>query len=196
MSASDADVMIVDLEDFTPPSRRNEARSGLVDLLGRWRKEDRVTAVRINALDEDEPLDLAAAMPGQPDIIAYPMAASADQMRALHAAVSQGGTSTEYGVTDPAGNGAGVVDVRNCRRKPRIRAALLGAEAAGCERARPRWCGARSRAPPIRARMPGSADQRRRRFSDAEAPATKRARPAARLPLQVLAASGACATDQ
>lgn len=56
-----ADGLIVDLEDFTPASRRDEARRGLVELLSRWRQAGYMVAVRINSLDNDGPIDLAAA---------------------------------------------------------------------------------------------------------------------------------------
>jgi citrate lyase subunit beta / citryl-CoA lyase len=134
MQRSGADVLIVDLEDFTPPARRDEARRGLPSLLRRWRDAGRIVAVRINALDADGPTDLAAAMPTRPDIVAYPMAASAEQMHALHAALSHWedalgiapGTTEILPVCETA---LGVVDVRAIAGgSPRIRAALLGAE--------------------------------------------------------------------
>src|SRR5689334_16954237 len=81
MLDSGADALIVDLEDFTPPARRDEARRNVAMLLERWREAGRVAAVRINALDTDGPTDLAAAMAGHPHVVAYPMAASAEQMR-------------------------------------------------------------------------------------------------------------------
>jgi citrate lyase subunit beta / citryl-CoA lyase len=134
MLHSGADVLIVDLEDFTPPDRRDAARGGLVKLLRRWREAGRVAAVRINALDADGPADLAAAMPARPDVVAYPMAASAQQMRALDAALSDGearlgiapGTTGILPVCETA---LGVADVRSIAAgSARIRAALLGAE--------------------------------------------------------------------
>jgi len=134
MQRSGADVLIVDLEDFTPSARRDEARCALANLLQRWRDAGRVTAVRINALDADGPIDLAAAMPARPDVIAYPMAASAEQMHALHAALTQwegkldiaSGTTEILPVCETA---LGVVDVRAIAGgSSRIRAALLGAE--------------------------------------------------------------------
>ena len=90
--------------------------------------------MRINALDGDGPLDLAAAMPARPDVVAYPMAASAAQMRALHVALAHWervvgiapGTTAILPVCETA---LGVVDVRAIAAgSPRIRAALLGAE--------------------------------------------------------------------
>ncbi len=134
MQHSGADVLIVDLEDFTPPARREEARRGLSGLLQGWRDAGRIVAVRINALDADGPIDLAAAMPARPDIVAYPMASSAAQMQALHAALTQWeetlgiapGTTEILPVCETA---LGVVDVRTIAGgSPRIRAALLGAE--------------------------------------------------------------------
>ena len=134
MERSEADVLIIDLEDFTPPARRDEARGLLVTLLPRWRDAGRVTAVRINALDTDGPSDLAATMPARPDVVAYPMAATSEQMRALHAALTHWeevlgiapGTTEIMPVCETA---LGVVDVRTIAGgSSRIRAALLGAE--------------------------------------------------------------------
>jgi len=134
MQRSGADVLIVDLEDFTPPARRDEARRGLASLLQRWRDAGRVAVVRVNALDAEGPTDLAAAMPARPDVVAYPMAASAAQMHALHAALTHWegilgivpGTTEILPVCETA---LGVVDVRAIAGgSPRIRAALLGAE--------------------------------------------------------------------
>ncbi|MDH4052666.1 MAG: CoA ester lyase [Rubrivivax sp.] len=134
MQRSGADALIVDLEDFTPPARREQARLGLANLLQRWRDSGHVTVVRINALDADGPTDLAAAMQGRPDVVAYPMAASAAQMHALHTALShwERTLSIELGTTEilPVCETAlGVVEVRSlAAASPRIRAALLGAE--------------------------------------------------------------------
>ncbi len=134
MQRCGADALIVDLEDFTPPERRDEARRGLATLLQCWRDAGRIVAVRINALDAEGATDLAAAMPARPDVVAYPMAASAAQMRALHEAISQwesavgiaSGTTEILPVCETA---LGVLDIRAIAGgSPRIRAALLGAE--------------------------------------------------------------------
>jgi citrate lyase subunit beta/citryl-CoA lyase len=134
MTTSGADALILDLEDFTPPPRRVEARGRLPALLANWRTAGCVTVVRINALDGDGPADLAAAMPARPDVIAYPMAATAAQMRALDAAIAQwettlgiaAGATTILPVCETA---LGVADVRViAAASPRIRSALLGAE--------------------------------------------------------------------
>src|SRR5689334_22122901 len=73
MLRSGADVVIVDFEDSTPLERRDEPRRAIVDFLQHFREAGAVTAVRINSLDGDGPVDLAAAMPARPDLIAYPM---------------------------------------------------------------------------------------------------------------------------
>ena len=134
MEASGADALIVDLEDFTPTEKRDEARRGVAALLQRWREAGRIAAVRINALDEDGPMDLEAAMAGRPDVVSYPMASTAAQMRALHDALAQweARLGIPPGVTEivPVCETAlGVVDVRAIAAgSPRIRMALLGAE--------------------------------------------------------------------
>jgi citrate lyase subunit beta/citryl-CoA lyase len=134
MQESGADVLIGDLEDFTPVARRDDARRGLASLLQRWRDAGRIAAVRINALDGDGPADLAAAMPARPDVVLYPMAASAAQMQALDTALGQwehrlgiAAGSTE--IVPVCETALGVVDVRAIAGgSARIRAALLGAE--------------------------------------------------------------------
>lgn len=132
--ASAADVLIADLEDFTPPGQRAEARRAIAPLLVAWNERGKVSAVRINALETEGPDDLAAAMPGRPCIVAYPMASTAAQMQALHAALSRWeereriapGTTEILPVCETA---AGVVEVRAmAAASPRIRCALLGAE--------------------------------------------------------------------
>jgi citrate lyase subunit beta/citryl-CoA lyase len=134
MQGSGADALIVDLEDFTPPARRAEARRGLATLLRRWRDAGRVVAVRINALDADGPLDLAAAMPARPDVIAYPMATTAAQMHVLDAAIAQweatlGVVAGATAILPVCETALGVLDVRAIAGgSTRIRAALLGAE--------------------------------------------------------------------
>jgi citrate lyase subunit beta/citryl-CoA lyase len=134
MAACEADVLIVDLEDFTPPPRRGEARTALPGLLAQWRARGKVTVVRVNALEADGPLDLAAAMPARPDVIAYPMASSAAQMHALHAALAQweetlGAAVGSTEILPVCETALGVVDVRAIAAgSARIRCALLGAE--------------------------------------------------------------------
>lgn len=134
MQDSGADALILDLEDFTPSPLRQAARAALVDLLQGWRERRCVTCVRINALDADGPVDLAAAMIAGADVIAYPMAASGEEMRALDEAIArhERERGAVIGVTEilPVCETArGVLDVRAIAAgSVRIRAALLGAE--------------------------------------------------------------------
>jgi len=88
MLASGADALIVDLEDFTPPVRRDEARRALAHFVHGCRERGCVAAVRINALETDGMIDLVAAMATRPDVIVYPMAERAAQMHALDAAMT------------------------------------------------------------------------------------------------------------
>jgi citrate lyase subunit beta/citryl-CoA lyase len=134
MAASGADALIVDLEDFTPPARRDGARTRVPALVAAWRESGIVACVRINALDAEGRLDLAAAMPAGPDVIAYPKAASAAAMRELDAAIGQfesslgiaEGTTEILPVCETA---LGVVAVRDIAAgSRRVRCALLGAE--------------------------------------------------------------------
>ena len=134
MLASGADALIVDLEDFTPPPRRPEARALLAATVAGCRVLGLVAAVRINALDGDGRDDLAAAMATRPDVIALPMAERAAQVAALDAAVAAWeatlgiapGTTEILPVCETA---LGVVDVRAiAAASARVRGALLGAE--------------------------------------------------------------------
>jgi len=134
MLASPADALIADLEDFTPPQRRPQAREGISALLASWRTAGKVAVVRINDLATDGLADLNAAMPGRPHVVAYPMATSSEQMRALDEAITgiEKNLGIALGTTEilPVCETAlGVVDVRSIvAGSARIRCALLGAE--------------------------------------------------------------------
>jgi citrate lyase subunit beta/citryl-CoA lyase len=134
MLASGADALIADLEDFTPPTRLDEARGALAHYVHGCRERGCVTAVRINALETCGMIDLAAAMETRPDAIVYPMAERAAQMHALDAAMAhwEGTLGIERGRTEivPVCETAlGVLDVRDIAAgSARIRCALLGSE--------------------------------------------------------------------
>jgi citrate lyase subunit beta/citryl-CoA lyase len=134
MLDSGADALIIDLEDFTPPQRRGEARETLAPFVQACRNRGRLAAVRINALEADGMIDLAAAMRAQPDVIAYPMADRPGQMHALHAAITDwerllGLASDGTEILPVCETALGVADVRLIAAgSSRIRCALLGAE--------------------------------------------------------------------
>ena len=134
MAASGADVLIQDLEDFTPLARRDEARALAARLFTRWRAVGARVCVRINSLREDGPLDLSHVVPAKPDFVAYPKAATARDMRELERAIT---TAEERAGLTPGGIGIlpvcetalGVVNLRAiATASPRIRYALLGTE--------------------------------------------------------------------
>ena len=134
MSASGADVLILDLEDFTPPPRRDEARALTAGVFARWRTAGARACARINSLHEDGPLDLARVVPANPDFVAYPKAATASDMRELDRAITAaeervGLVPGSIGILPVCETALGVVNVREiAAASPRIRYALLGAE--------------------------------------------------------------------
>lgn len=134
MLASGSDALIVDLEDFTPPRRRSEAREMLACFVQGCRDHGRLAAIRINMLQTEGMVDLAAAMRAQPDAIVYPMADRAAQMHALDAAIThwEGALGIEGGsveIVPVCETALGVVDVRSIAAgSPRIRCAILGSE--------------------------------------------------------------------
>jgi citrate lyase subunit beta / citryl-CoA lyase len=134
MLASGADALIVDLEDFTPPNRRDEARRALIPYVQGCRGRGCIAAVRINQLEGCGKADLAAAMTTRPDVIVYPMAERVAQMHTLDRAISdwEAKLDIEPGYTEivPVCETAlGVVDVRAIASvSQRIRCALLGSE--------------------------------------------------------------------
>jgi citrate lyase subunit beta/citryl-CoA lyase len=88
-TASGADVLIQELEDFTPPESRPQARAIAADVYRAWREAGVVVAVRINPLELDGMTDLAAVMRGAPDIVALPKVAEPEQVQRLDQAVTR-----------------------------------------------------------------------------------------------------------
>lgn len=69
---SGADVVILELEDFTPPEARPAARMAAPALLAAWRAAGAVPSARINPLDGDGIEDLSSVMAGAPEIVMLP----------------------------------------------------------------------------------------------------------------------------
>lgn len=134
MVASGAQVLIQDLEDFTPPALRPQARVMAPALFRSARAAGSMVCVRINALDQDGVMDLNAVMPHRPDVIAYPKAERAHDMVALAEQISQ--LEVRHGIAlghteilPVCETALGVVEVRAlAAATPRVRAALLGTE--------------------------------------------------------------------
>jgi citrate lyase subunit beta/citryl-CoA lyase len=95
-AASGADVLIQELEDFTPPALRPAARSLAPDLYRSWREAGAVVAVRVNPLELDGMDDLAAVMRGAPDIVALPKVAEPHHVVRLDEAVTR--FERDYGI--------------------------------------------------------------------------------------------------
>lgn len=96
--ASGADVLIHELEDFTPPALRPKARALAVETYQAWRAAGAVVAVRINPLDGEGLDDLAAVMQGRPDIVALPKVAEPRHVTELDAAVAR--FERAYGIAE------------------------------------------------------------------------------------------------
>jgi citrate lyase subunit beta / citryl-CoA lyase len=132
--AGGADVLIQELEDFTPPASRPAARALAPDLYRSWRQAGAVVAVRINPLEEDGMDDLAAVMRASPDIVALPKVSEPQQVVRLDEAVTR--FERDYGI--PQGSTAllpniefarGLVQtVAIARASKRTTACLLAAE--------------------------------------------------------------------
>ncbi len=129
-----ADVLVQDLEDFTPAEPKGNARAIAPEAFRRWREAGRVAAVRVNPLAAGGMDDLAAVMRGAPDIVALPKVSEPAQVALLAEAVSR--CEREYGLADGATVllpnielACGLVQTAAIvRASPRVRACLLGAE--------------------------------------------------------------------
>jgi citrate lyase subunit beta / citryl-CoA lyase len=83
---SGADVVILELEDFTPPELRPKARELSREVFDRWRNAGAVAAVRINPLETCGNQDLLGVLAGRPDIILMSKVVSPEQVVALEKA--------------------------------------------------------------------------------------------------------------
>ncbi len=83
---SGADVIILELEDFTPPQLRPRARALSAEVLDRWRTAGAVAAVRINPLERGGWEDLAGVLAARPDLIMMSKVETAEHVKALEAA--------------------------------------------------------------------------------------------------------------
>src|SRR5436190_19736244 len=97
-SMSGADVLIQELEDFTPTPLRRAARALAPELYRAWRETGAVVAVRVNPLEHDGMDDLAAVMRGRPDVVALPKVAEPHHVSRLAEAVSR--FEREYGIAE------------------------------------------------------------------------------------------------
>jgi citrate lyase subunit beta/citryl-CoA lyase len=80
---SGADVIVLELEDFTPPELRPRARELSRQVFDRWRAAGAVAAVRVNPLETCGNEDLLGVLAGRPDVIMMSKVASPQQVLAL-----------------------------------------------------------------------------------------------------------------
>jgi citrate lyase subunit beta / citryl-CoA lyase len=95
---SGADVLIQELEDFTPPELRPAARALAPDLYAAWRAAGQIAGVRVNPLDQDGMDDLVAVMRGAPDVVALPKVAEPFHVTQLDEAVTR--FERDYGIPE------------------------------------------------------------------------------------------------
>lgn len=95
--ASDADMVILDLEDAVAISEKAKARSLVVDVLSRERREG--VCVRVNGIDTPWIAgDLMAVVGNRPEGIMLPKAESAEDIRKVDWLISQ--LEADYGISD------------------------------------------------------------------------------------------------
>ncbi|MFN2644946.1 MAG: CoA ester lyase [Burkholderiales bacterium] len=87
-ASSGADVVVLELEDFTPPALRPPARSLSASSFARWRKAGSAAAVRINPLGEGGEEDLAGI--ARPDVLMMSKVETPEQVQRLQAAAPPG----------------------------------------------------------------------------------------------------------
>jgi len=86
---SQADVVILELKDFTPPEARQGARSAASKLFQAWRETGAISAVRVNPLAGDGRADLSGVTVGAPEIVMLPKVGGTDDVAALDHVVTE-----------------------------------------------------------------------------------------------------------
>ena len=139
------DVLVPDLEDFTPPALRPRGREMIVELMSACRDRGIVPGVRVNPLESGGIPDLDVVMRGRPQVVFLPKTISAAQVAALDRAIGEretllgialGATEIVPNVETPAGL---IETVTIARASTRVGACLVAAEdmaaALGAQRA-------------------------------------------------------------
>jgi len=132
--AARPDVLIQDIEDFTPPALKAAARAMAQDLYARCRAAGIIPAVRINTLATIGRKDLETIAEARPDIVLLPKAEAAAEITALDVALAhiESGTGRASGsieIVPTCETALGVVEVRAmAAASPRLKSAILGAE--------------------------------------------------------------------
>jgi len=121
---SGADVIVLELEDFTPPELRPKARALSARTFERWRKAGALAAVRVNPLETDGVADLGAVLAGRPDIVMMSKVQNPEQVRALEQAT--GGEPELVPNIESAAALRRAFDI--ARASPRVTAMLVASE--------------------------------------------------------------------
>ncbi len=82
------DVIVPDLEDFTPPPLRPRGREMILGLLEKARKRGIVAAVRVNPLAAEGRNDLAVVIQARPDAVLLPKTVAQEQVVELDRAIT------------------------------------------------------------------------------------------------------------
>jgi len=121
---SGADVIVLELEDFTPPELRPHARALSRKVFDRWRKAGAVAAVRINPLETCGMEDLLGILAGRPDVIMMSKVAQPEQVVALDKA-----TGGAVELVPNIESAAGLLRLAAiAKASPRVSALLLASE--------------------------------------------------------------------
>ena len=119
---SGADVLVLELEDFTPPEL--VARELSREVFDRWRKAGALAAVRINPLETCGNDDLRSVLAGRPDVIMMSKVAFPQQVIALEKA-----TGGAVELVPNVETAAGLVNTfQIARASPRVTALLVASE--------------------------------------------------------------------
>ena len=128
------DVVAQDLEDLTPPQSKQAARQMSADLFARARASGVIPAVRVNLLSGLGMIDLAAVVPGKPELILLPKAESAQQIAALAREIerietAQGMPVGRIEIVPTSETALGVINLKEIvQASPRVKSCVLGAE--------------------------------------------------------------------
>jgi citrate lyase subunit beta/citryl-CoA lyase len=121
---SGADVLVQELEDFTPPELRPRARALAKTLYAGWRAAGAIVAVRVNPLESCGREDLVAVLAAKPDVVMMSKVATPEQVRALELA-----TGGAFDLVPNIETAAGLIRTFDIvRGSPRVVAALMASE--------------------------------------------------------------------
>jgi citrate lyase subunit beta/citryl-CoA lyase len=121
---SGADVIILELEDFTPPQLRPTARALAPKAFELWRQAGAAAAVRVNPLGGDGLQDLMGVLPARPDYVLMSKVEAPEQAVALERA-----TESAFDLVPNIESAAALVAAGAiARASKRVRALLLASE--------------------------------------------------------------------